>query len=67
MSHSKNHEDTGATTAYYQGFDAGIKAEQERIINALRDKAATRTILPTVAAFFHIDELIETIREAQDD
>jgi hypothetical protein len=67
MSHSRDYEDTGPTTAYYQGFDAGIKAEQERIITALRDKAATRTVLETLAAPFYIDELIETIREAQDD
>jgi hypothetical protein len=67
MSHSRNHEDTGPTTAYYQGFDAGIQAEQERIIKALRGKAATRTVLETLAAPFYIDELIQTIREAQDD
>jgi hypothetical protein len=67
MSHSKDYEDSGPTTAYYQGFDAGIQAEQERIIKALRAKAATRTVLETLAAPFYIDELIETITDAQDD
>jgi hypothetical protein len=67
VSHSKDYEDTGPTTAYYQGVDAGIQAEQERIIKALRAKAATRTVLEILAAPFYIDELIETIREGQDD
>jgi hypothetical protein len=67
MSHSKDYEDSGPTTAYYQGLDAGIEAEQERIIKALRAKAASRTVLETLAAPFYIDELIETITQAQDD
>jgi hypothetical protein len=67
MSHSRDYEDTGPTTAYYQGFDAGIQAERNRIIEALRGKAATRTVLETLAAPFYIDELIETITEGQDD
>jgi hypothetical protein len=49
---------------YRNGFQSGVKAEQERIITALRDKAATRTVLETLAAPFYIDELIETITEA---
>jgi hypothetical protein len=67
MSHSKDSEDFGPTTAYYQGFDAGIQAEQERIIKALQAKAATRTIFETLAAPFYIDELIETIKQVKDD
>jgi hypothetical protein len=67
MSHSMDYEDIGPTTAYYQGFDAGIEAEQERIIKALQAKAATRTIFETLAAPFYIDELIETIKQVKDD
>jgi hypothetical protein len=63
VSHSKDHQDTGSTTAFYEG----VQAERQRILEALRAKAATRTILETLAAPFYIDELIETIREGQDD
>jgi hypothetical protein len=48
-------------------YDAGVIAERERIITALKAKAATRTVLEILAAPFYIDELIETIREGQDD
>jgi hypothetical protein len=48
-------------------YDAGVIAERERIIAALKAKAATRTVLETLAAPFYIDELIETITEGQDD
>jgi hypothetical protein len=48
-------------------YDAGVIAERERIITALKAKAATRTVLETLTAPFYIDELIETITEAQDD
>jgi hypothetical protein len=48
-------------------YDAGVIAERERIITALKAKAATRTVLETLTAPFYIDELIETIREGQDD
>jgi hypothetical protein len=50
-----------------KGYETGVQAERERILKVLKQKAAARTILPTVAAFFHIDELIETIREGQYD
>jgi len=49
------------------GYLAGVEGERQRILEALRAKAATRTILETLAAPFYIDELIETIREGQDD
>jgi hypothetical protein len=48
-------------------YDAGVIAERERIITALKAKAATRTVLETLTAPFYIDELIETITEGQDD
>jgi hypothetical protein len=48
-------------------YDAGVIAERERIITALKAEAATRTVLEILAAPFYIDELIETIREGQDD
>jgi hypothetical protein len=35
VSHSETYTDTGPTTAYYQGVEAGEKAERERIINLL--------------------------------
>ena len=63
MSHSQDHEDTGATTAFYQG----VQAERKRIIEALTEKAATRTILETLEQPFYIYDLIRTIMEGQDD
>ena len=63
MSNSQDYEDTGATTAFYQG----VQAERERILEALRAKAATRTILETLAAPFYIEELERAIMEGQDD
>jgi hypothetical protein len=53
--------------AFLKGYEAGVEEEQKRIITALRAKAATRTVLETLAAPFYIDELIETITEGQDD
>lgn len=37
MSHSENYTDTGHTSAFYQGKDAGIRQEQERIIKLIDD------------------------------
>jgi hypothetical protein len=67
MSHSRDYEDTGWTTAFYQGVRAGTEDERHRILEALRAKAATRTILETLAAPFYIEELEATIMEGQDD
>ena len=53
--------------AYLEGFDDGVAFERERILEALRAKAATRTVFETLAAPFYIDKLIETIMEGQDD
>ena len=63
MSHSKDNEDTGATTAFYQG----VQTERKRIIEALTAQAATRTILETLEQPFYIYDLIRTIVEGQDD
>jgi len=60
---TRDYEDAGKTTAYYQG----VHHERQRILEALRAKAATRTILETLAAPFYIEELIETIMEGQND
>jgi hypothetical protein len=60
-------KDMSGKILWTKGREAGIEAEQERIIKALRAKAATRTVLETLAAPFYIDELIETITKAQDD
>ena len=38
MSHSEDFTDSGPTTAFYQGVDAGIKQERERSIKLLEDK-----------------------------
>jgi hypothetical protein len=59
-------EDEGLVGYYNTGYQDGVQAERDRIIEALRAKAATRTVLETLAAPFYIDELIETIREAQE-
>ena len=53
--------------AYQQGLHDGVALERHRIIEALTAKAATRTILETLAAPFYIEELIETIMEGQND
>jgi len=53
--------------AYQQGFDDGVALERQRIVDALRAKAATRTILETLAAPFYIEELEETIGQGQDE
>jgi hypothetical protein len=39
VSHSANHTDTGHTSAFYQGRDAGIRQERERIIELLEPLA----------------------------
>jgi len=64
MSHSADYKND---FHYRNGFQSGVKAERERILKALRAKAATRTILETLAAPFYIEELEETIVEGQDD
>jgi hypothetical protein len=38
VSHSETYKDTGATSSFYQGLDAGIKKEQKRILDLLRDR-----------------------------
>ena len=38
MSHSEDHRDTGSTTIYYDGFEAG----QKKIIDFLKEKKALR-------------------------
>ena len=63
MSHRQDHEDTGATTAFYQG----VQTERKRIIEALTAQAATRTILETSEQPFYIYDLVRTIVEGQDD
>ena len=64
MSHSADYE---SVFHYRNGFHSGVKVERERILEALRAKAATRTVFETLAAPFYIEELEQTIREAQDD
>ena len=51
--------------AYQQGLHDGVAFERQRIIEALQAKAATRTILETLAAPFYIEELEQTIMEGQ--
>lgn len=63
MSDIRDHKDTGATAAFYQG----VYYERQRILEALRAQAATRTILETLAAPFYIEELERAIMEGQDD
>jgi hypothetical protein len=67
MSHSRDYEDEGLVGYYNTGYQDGVQAERQRILEALRAKAATRTILETLAAPFYIEELEQTIREGQDD
>jgi hypothetical protein len=50
-----------------KGYETGAQSERERIIKVLKQKAATRTVLETLAAPFYIDELIETIMGSKDD
>lgn len=37
MSHSENYTDTGRTTVFYDGMQAGIEKERERIVELLRN------------------------------
>jgi hypothetical protein len=39
MSHTPNHIDTGPTSAYYQGLEAGVNQERDRIIGVLESYA----------------------------
>jgi hypothetical protein len=41
MSHSPNQIDTGPTSAFYQGRDAGIEAERERIVKLLQNNSTS--------------------------
>ena len=59
--------DMSGKILWTKGREAGIEAERERILKALRAKAATRTILETLAAPFYIEELEQTIMEGQDE
>ena len=40
MSHSANFFDTGNTTVFYQGVEAGVKQERDRIIELLELEAS---------------------------
>ena len=40
MSHSANFFDTGNTTVFYQGVEAGVRQERERIIELLELEAS---------------------------
>ena len=40
MSHSANFFDTGNTTVFYQGVEAGVKQERERIVEMLNLEAS---------------------------
>jgi hypothetical protein len=39
MSNSESYTDTGITTAFYQGYEAGERNERERIIKLLKHNA----------------------------
>jgi hypothetical protein len=60
-------EDEGLVGYYNTGYQDGVQAERDRILEALRAKAATRTVFETLAAPFYIEELEATIKEGQDD
>jgi len=57
----------GEENAYQQGLHDGVSLERIRIIKALTEKAASRTILETLEQPFYIYDLIRTIMEGQDD
>ena len=65
MSNSQDYEDEGLVGYYNTGYQDGLQAERERILEALRAKAATRTVFETLAAPFYIEELEATIMEGQ--
>jgi hypothetical protein len=67
MSHSADYEDEGLVGYYKTGHEDGVQAERQRILEALRAKAATRTIFETLEQPFYIDDLIRTIMEGQDE
>lgn len=41
MSHTPNHRDTGPTTHFYQGREAGIEEERERIVKLLQNNSTS--------------------------
>lgn len=55
MSHSANYTDTGPTTAFYQGKEAGIREEQERILRIIERYKYKRG--------FHFENLESMIRD----
>lgn len=57
MSHSADYEDRGPTTAYYQGFDAGERAAEERIIKIIESNKS----INSDQAFF----LVQAIKRGQ--
>jgi len=67
MSHSQDYEDKGATASYYEGFEAGVIAERNRIIKAFYTKDANRSIMEALAYPYSAQELEQTIMEGQDD
>jgi hypothetical protein len=58
MSHTPNHIDTGPTSAFYQGRDAGIKEERERIVKILQQAPHLMTsgLMQDIAEDFQPDE-----------
>ena len=48
-----------------KGFEDGVSTERERILEALRSKAASRTVFETLSAPFYIEELEAAIMEGQ--
>ena len=45
MSHSETYTDTGPTSAFYQGVEAGEKSERERIIKLMETAILQETRL----------------------
>ena len=59
--------DMSGKILWTKGREAGIEAERERIINVMKDLAATRDILQTLSYPFLAEEIEAAIKKGQGD
>lgn len=60
MSHSEDYQDTGRTTAFYQG----VEAERKRIIELIR-KTYVDTDFEEYGSFVYSEDVIELIEKSK--
>lgn len=65
MSHSENYTDTGHTTVFYDGMQAGVEKERERIIKLLENPLHHNIQSPDIHKDCYTCVLIELIKGEQ--